>query len=207
MQLGTQFEQLGIFPLPERDPRPHNARAFLERAQWHATRQPNWATEIKRAGLPVHMGTAQSAVERADFYDEYGPGESKGELDEAVIHPVVPHQIAPNPVDDTDANLAEEEMIAGEITPANQPMWAGESLAYRNEAEDPGSTSYVSPPGGFSTLNEFADIPKPFGRREEFIQAGTVQRPGYDLWTSDKFTPTHTQLNLLEEDEEDDDLW
>jgi hypothetical protein len=169
MKLGRQFHQPGLFDLPDSDPRPHNARAFLDRAQWHATQVPDWTGQIKTANAPVHTGTAQAAADRAAHKGRTG----RSELDEFEIHPVVPHEIADmKPLSDDAANSAESDFQFGQRNERTAPLERGESIPYTNEAEDVGSISHLAPPGGFSTLDEYdtQGVPPKLSRRDMFQQ-------------------------------------
>jgi hypothetical protein len=160
----------------------------LENAQWHATNRENWVPDIRAAEMTVHSGSAQAAVERKHMY-----------LDAEFNYPIAPKSLpeSEHVYEDVEANLADATYLRKKgmqpsdavkdsigfphtVAPraAVTALEEGHSVPYRNEAEDRGSTSYVSPPGGFSTLAD-ADLglarnwsPRPYFTDSEMRSQG-----------------------------------
>lgn len=155
---------------------------FMRRASWHGTGNPNWNRDIKEAGVAVHSGTPQAAADRMGYdrlqYPRYA-------------FPIVPKDIRDGPlITDRDANYAtgtpDPVQDIGAIEDARRSLYEdGQSVPYVNAHEDVGSTSYVSPPGGFMTLEEttnFDEVP----RREAFAQGSDFAKTHAQPWEAAK---------------------
>lgn len=165
-----------------------SVRNLLAQGQWHGTDVENWTQRVRSAGVPVHSGTIQAAQGRgSDLY----PVLPRNRMDPSTGFDLYPddeanfaetryarkHGLPASHTSLTSgARYAErwrdehpgDTRSASDVpTEGVEDLDAGFSIAYRNEAEDVGSVSYISPPGGFSTVDD-ADLG---------LAAGTGWRP------------------------------
>lgn len=163
-----------------------SVRQFMDRATWHATTRGDWPDPAREKGLPVHHGTAQAAADRVRL-GSAAPWSQENALTR--FYPVVADEVSEfPPVNDDTANTAVEHYRGiGAAKRSNdafvlltaRQLREGRTVPYINEAEDPGTESYVSPPEGFRLLEEttnYHDLPA--GRRGNFITGTDVLRQG-----------------------------
>ena len=160
-----------------------SVRQFMDRATWHATWKPDWLETVRGADRPFHHGTAQAAADRVQL----GVNSPRSRSTTTHFYPVVADEVSDDTFTDNQANLGAEDYVArnaGEaaISVQSHPeklLREGVTVPYTNEAEDVGSTSYVSTPSSVRTLEEttnYHDLPA--GRRGNFITGTDVLRQG-----------------------------
>lgn len=167
---------------------PLSVRQFMNENQWHGTnRGAPWGDTVRESDVPVHSGTLTAA-------------KNAREGENAKYFPVRPTDVHPQRVDDHQANRyhAEFSHLRGQRIPGSvadtlselptyegsvarnreNPLVTKRSVAYENEVEDKGTTSYVSAPGAFQTLRDtsnFNQLPET-SRREHFTEGELVQQ-------------------------------
>lgn len=108
-----------------------------------------------------------------------------------------------NPYDEDDDEYYEwNEMIdpMDIPNPATDELEAGLSIPYQNVAEDDGSLSYLSPPGGFSTARDVVKQIEPgYSPREHFTRA-ELYAQGFGETNSERQFRISSDLRLIEED-------
>lgn len=160
-----------------------SVRQFMDRATWHATSKPDWLGEVRGADRPFHHGTAQAAADRVRL----GNNSPRSQVMPSHFYPVVTDEVHENVISDNQANLGAEDYVARNAGQASigfqsypeKLLRQGVTVPYTNEAEDVGSTSYVSTPSSVRTLEEttnYHDLPA--GRRGNFITGTDVLRQG-----------------------------
>lgn len=173
-----QFDQPDLFPGSDFERGPDTVASFMRQATWHGTRRPDWASTVKGAGVPIHSGSPSAAAHR-------GASESSwrvGGLSEPEFHPVAAKKVSDEgPLYDMEANHTEGVFSEGRADRARgvDALRAGESVRYTNSIEDRGSTSMISPPGGFHTIDEMSDadqLPRTSASRRDFAQQGVETR-------------------------------
>lgn len=122
---------------------------FFDRASWHGSDNPRLPVE-KKVG-PLHSGTLRAAQERRDYTRFPGEGDH--------YYPVVPNRVYSPVLDDLEANeiagTGNERLYDGGADPrARTAFEEGTTLPYYNHVEDEGSTSFVSPEGGYATVHD-----------------------------------------------------
>lgn len=153
-----QFELDDVNP----DPGVLSPSQFLKRASWHSTAEPEWNVAARENEWTVHSGTPEAAAEMDRFR---GGGQ---------FYPVLPKEVSNEFFQDNEANYAnmyfDEE--AHERPPTDsvaesaadvedmhvvsrgaQELSEGRTIPYENVSEDVGSTSYISPAGGYDTID------------------------------------------------------
>lgn len=161
-----------------------SVRQFMDRATWHATTKPDWLEKVQDRDFPFHHGTAQAAADRVRLG---GNGSWTPSPEHVNFYPVVADEVHENVVTDNQANLGVEDYVARNAGKAavsfqsypEKLLREGVTVPYTNEAENVGSTSYVSTPSSVRTLEDttnFHDLPA--GRRGNFITGTDVLRQG-----------------------------
>lgn len=156
-------------PGPAKTPGPDVTR--LDTAQWHGTDMEHWPSGARHTGVAVHSGTPAAAATRGKNLYPVWPSHFVPRRREGSPHPDdLVSDLTANAAHyhhDRDLGLKPSSSVIDSIggvqdaedlddqgpDPVAEELLSGRTIAYLNEVEDAGSTSFVSPAEGYETLD------------------------------------------------------